>query len=159
MKTAKLHAGDPENQKLWDEFLPQCLAALEKIYDRLDVHFDQALGESYYNPMLADVVADLEARGLATKSDGAKCVFIPGNDAPFIVQKADGAYTYATTDLATVQYRQKELGADTALYVVDARQSEHFKLLIETVNRWLDTDIDLQHVSFGTVMGEDRRPF
>ncbi len=158
-ETAKLHGGDPENQKLWDEFLPQCLAALQSVYDRLNVHFDKTLGESYYNPMLADVVADLEAKGLAQESDGAKCVFIEGNAAPFIVQKADGAFTYATTDLATVKYRVEELGAEVVLYVVDARQSEHFKLLMQTVDLWLDTKIDLQHVSFGTVMGEDRRPF
>lgn len=158
-ETAKLHAGDVENQKLWDTFLPQCLAALQGVYDRLDVHFDHTLGESYYNPMLANVVADLEEKGLAKESDGAKCVFIEGNAAPFIVQKADGAYTYATTDLATVQYRLKEFGADKVLYVVDARQGEHFKLLMETIKLWLETEIDLQHVSFGTVMGEDRRPF
>lgn len=158
-ETAKLHAGDAENQKLWDQFLPQCVEALQGIYDRLDVHFDHTLGESYYNPMLADVVADLEAKGLATESDGAKCVFIEGNAAPFIVQKADGAYTYATTDLATVQYRLKEFRADKVLYVVDARQGEHFKLLMETIKLWLNTEIDLQHVSFGTVMDESRRPF
>ena len=158
-ETAKLHAGDAENQKLWDQFLPQCVEALQGIYDRLDVHFDHTFGESYYNPMLAEVVADLEAKGLATESDGAKCVFIEGNAAPFIVQKADGAYTYATTDLATVQYRLKEFGADKVLYVVDARHGEHFKLLMKTIKLWLNSEIDLQHVSFGTVMGEDRRPF
>lgn len=158
-ETAKLHAGDVENQKLWDEFLPHCLAALQSVYDRLGVQFDHTLGESFYNPMLADVVADLKEKGLATESDGAICVFIEGHAAPFIVQKADGAYTYATTDLATVQYRIKEFGADKVLYVVDARQSEHFELLDKTINQWLDDSVDLSHVSFGTVMGEDRRPF
>lgn len=158
-ETAKLHAGDVENQKLWDEFLPHCLAALQSVYDRLGVQFDHTLGESFYNPMLADVVADLKEKGLATESDGAICVFIEGHAAPFIVQKADGAYTYATTDLATVQYRIKEFGADKVLYVVDARQSEHFELLDKTINQWLDESVDLSHVSFGTVMGEDRRPF
>lgn len=158
-ETAKLHGGDAENQRLWDEFLPKCVEALQTVYDRLDIHFDMTLGESFYNPMLADVVSDLEAKGLAQLSDGAKCVFIEGNAAPFIVQKADGAFTYATTDLATVQYRLQEFGADTVLYVVDARQSEHFKLLVETIKLWLDQPINLQHVSFGTVMGQDRRPF
>ena len=158
-ETAKLHAGDVENQKLWDEFLPHCLAALQSVYDRLGVQFDHTLGESFYNPMLADVVADLKEKGLATESDGAICVFIEGHAAPFIVQKADGAYTYATTDLATVHYRIKEFGADKVLYVVDARQSEHFELLDKTINQWLDDSVDLSHVSFGTVMGEDRRPF
>lgn len=158
-ETARLHAGDETNQKLWDEFLPQCLEALQGVYDRLNVQFDKTLGESFYNPMLPEVVADLESKGLARTSDGAKCVFIEGNEAPFIIQKADGAYTYATTDLATVLYRVRELQADIALYVVDARQSEHFKLLAATIDRWLEEPIQLVHVSFGTVMGADRRPF
>lgn len=158
-ETAKLHAGDAENQKLWDEFVPKCLDALQSVYDRLDVHFDKTLGESAYNPMLAGVVADLEAKGLARESEGAKCVFIEGNDAPFIVQKADGAFTYATTDLATIQHRVREFDADLVLYVVDARQSEHFNLLFATAQKWLGVRLNLVHVSFGTVMGEDRRPF
>ncbi len=158
-ETAKLHAGDVENQLMWGQFMPHCIAALQGIYDLLDVQFDKMLGESFYNSMLAKVVTELEEKGIAKESDGAKCVFIEGNTAPFIVQKADGAYTYATTDLATVQYRIKEFKAESVLYVVDARQSEHFKLLVETIKLWLDTDINLQHVSFGTVMGEDRRPF
>jgi arginyl-tRNA synthetase len=157
-ETAKLHAGDDENRRLWEQFLPQCLGALDAIYDRLGIHFDLTLGESHYQPQLADVVADLEAKGLATQSDGARCVFIEGNDAPFIVQKADGAYTYATTDLATIQYRVEHLGADTILYVVDSRQSEHFKLLFATAQKWGYTP-HFEYVSFGTVMGTDRRPY
>lgn len=157
-ETAKLHAGDDENRRLWEQFLPQCLGALDAIYDRLEIHFDLTLGESHYQPQLADVVADLEAKGLATQSDGARCVFIEGNDAPFIVQKADGAYTYATTDLATIQYRVEHLGADTLLYVVDSRQSEHFKLLFATAEKWGYAP-RFEYVSFGTVMGRDRRPY
>ncbi|MEO1980144.1 MAG: arginine--tRNA ligase, partial [Fuerstiella sp.] len=158
-ETSKLHAGDEQNQQLWDEFLPACLAALDQIYSRLDVRFDLALGESYYNPMLADVVSDLRAKGLATDSDGAACVFIEGNNAPFIVQKTDGAYTYATTDLATIQYRLDELHADEIVYVVDKRQSEHFSLLFKTCELWGFGDVKCQHVSFGTVMGDDGKPF
>ncbi|MCP4782274.1 MAG: arginine--tRNA ligase [Fuerstiella sp.] len=158
-ETSKLHAGDEHNQRLWDEFLPACLAALNQIYSRLDVHFDLTLGESYYNPMLADVVSDLTSKGLATDSDGATCVFIEGNNAPFIVQKSDGAYTYATTDLATIQYRLKELNADEIVYVVDKRQSEHFNLLFKTCELWGFGDVKCQHVSFGTVMGDDGKPF
>lgn len=158
-ETAKLHAGDVVNQQLWEQFLPQCLAALQGVYDRLGVKFDHTLGESFYNPLLPEVVSELTEKGLARESDGAKCVFIEGNAAPFIVQKGDGAYTYATTDLATVKYRVEQFQADAALYVVDARQSEHFWLLQETVRRWLSHPIELQHVSFGTVMGDDRRPF
>ena len=158
-ETSKLHSGDESNQQLWDEFLPACLAALNQIYARLDVQFDLTLGESYYNPMLAGVVSDLKSQGLATDSDGATCVFIDGNEAPFIVQKTDGAYTYATTDLATIQYRLNELNADEIVYVVDKRQSEHFSLLFRTCELWGLADVKCQHVSFGTVMGNDGKPF
>jgi arginyl-tRNA synthetase len=158
-ETARLHAGDDENRALWEEFLPACLEVMESAYRRLGIQFDLTLGESHYHPMLADVVESLVECGLASTSEGAVCVFIEGNDAPFIVQKSDGAYTYATTDLATIRYRSSELEADAMLYVVDARQSEHFRLLFETANRWGYSDIEFVHVSFGTVLGEDRRPF
>ncbi|WP_437203527.1 arginine--tRNA ligase [Planctomicrobium sp. SH664] len=158
-ETAKLHAGDLENVRLWEEFVPECLAALQRLYDRLHIQFDLALGESYYNPWLADVVRDLEQKKFATTSDGAVCVFISGNEAPFIVRKADGAFTYATTDLATIQYRVQELQADRIIYVVDDRQSEHFKLLFATARLWGYDKLVLQHVSFGTVMGPDHRPY
>ncbi|MCL4112941.1 UNVERIFIED_CONTAM: hypothetical protein GTU68_044955 [Idotea baltica] len=159
METSKLHAGDADNQKLWDEFLPACLEALNQVYERLNVSFDLTLGESYYNPMLADVVSSLKEKGLATDSEGAVCVFLEGNDAPFIVQKTDGAFTYATTDLATIQYRVETLKADEILYVVDQRQSEHFKLLFETASNWQFDNLQCHHVSFGTVMGDDGKPF
>lgn len=159
LETSKLHGGDADNQKLWDEFLPQCLEALNEVYDRLDVTFDLTLGESYYNPMLANVVDSLKQKGLATDSDGAVCVFQDGNDAPFIVQKTDGAFTYATTDLATIQYRVETLKADEILYVVDQRQAEHFRLLFETASRWQFENLQCKHVSFGTVMGDDGKPF
>ncbi|QDT28924.1 Arginine--tRNA ligase [Gimesia panareensis] len=158
-ETAKLHAGDVDNNDLWKQFLPQCLDAIQGVYDRLDIHFDMALGESYYQPMLADVVADLKAKGLATESQGAICVFMKGKEAPFIVQKQDGAFTYATTDLATIKYRVEELKADRVLYVVDSRQSEHFQLLFATVKEWGYSDLKLQHVSFGTVLGKNKRPY
>ncbi|MCR9197488.1 MAG: arginine--tRNA ligase [Planctomycetaceae bacterium] len=159
LETSKLHAGDADNQKLWDEFLPACLAALDQVYARLDVSFDLTLGESFYNPMLPGVVDSLKEKGLATDSEGATCVFVEGNDAPFIVQKSDGAYTYATTDLATIQYRADELQADEALYVVDARQSEHFNLLFQTAAMWGYDRMTFRHVSFGTVMGKGGKPF
>ncbi|HEX5498969.1 MAG TPA: arginine--tRNA ligase, partial [Thermomicrobiales bacterium] len=105
LETAKLHAGDAENRRLWDQFLPECLAALDAMYRRLGITFDMQLGESHFQPMLADVVRDLQARGLARESDGAICVFLEGHEAPFIIRKRDGAFTYATTDLATIRYR------------------------------------------------------
>ena len=158
-ETAKLHAGDAGNLELWKQFLPECLDAIQVVYDRLDIHFDLTLGESYYQPMLADVVADLKQKGLAEESQGAICVFVEGLKAPSIVQKQDGAFTYATTDLATIKYRVEELKADRILYVVDSRQSEHFQLLFATVKEWGFTDLELQHVSFGTILGKNKRPY
>ena len=139
--------------------MPHCLEALQAVYRRLDIAFDQALGESFYQPMLGDVVNALAQSGIARQSDGAMCVFLEENAAPFIIRKSDGAFTYATTDLATIRYRAEMLKAQTILYVVDARQSEHFRLLFDTARRWGYAAIDYRHVSFGTVLGEDKRPF
>lgn len=158
-ETAKLHAGDPENTALWRQFMPVCLAALQQIYARLNIRFDLTLGESHFNPLLAGVVESLQQQGLATVSEGATCVFLEGNAAPFIVRKTDGAYTYATTDLATIQYRRDALQADEVLYVVDSRQSEHFQQLFATARLWGCGQMSLKHVSFGTVMGSDGRPY
>ena len=129
------------------------------MYHRLAVNFDLTLGESHYNPRLAGVVSSLRHRQLAKDSDGAACVFIEDNDAPFIVQKTDGAYTYATTDLATIEYRVDELQAEEILYVVDKRQAEHFRLLFETARRWNYPNLSCRHVSFGTVLGKDGKPY
>ena len=158
-ETAKLHAGDPENVELWNRFLPACLEALNRVYDRLGVQFDAALGESFYQPMLTGVVEDLEAKGIATESDGATCVFNDGFKAPFIVRKADGAFLYATTDLATIKYRIDEFGAEVILYVVDKRQSDHFEQLFATARKWGCTGVSFKHVSFGTILGDVKKPF
>jgi len=158
-ETAALHAGDKTNQALWDRFLPACLASIDQTYDRLKVTFDHALGESFYHDRLAKVVEDLKVRGLVRESEGAMCVFLEGDDAPFIIQKKDGAFLYSTTDLATVQYRMTEWTPDAIIYVVDHRQSFHFKQLFETVRLWGYDDVQLEHVSFGTVLGEDGRPY
>jgi len=158
-ETAKLHAGDKENRKLWEDFLPMCLEALQSVYDILGLEFDYTLGESFYQPMLANVVSRLRDAGLATDSDGAVCVFIEGNDAPFIVQKTDGAFTYATTDLATIQHRVEEFGADAMLYVVDTRQSEHFDLLFQTARKAGFDQVEYRHVNFGTVLDRNKRPY
>ena len=158
-ETAKLHAFDPENVALWREFVRICRRALDAVYERLHVTFDMTLGESAYQDQLAAVVRSLEERGIAQESEGAMCVFIEGNAAPFIVRKSDGAYTYATSDLATIRYRAETLKGEEILYVVDARQGEHFKLLFATARRWGYDRLDLRHVSFGTILGEDKRPF
>jgi arginyl-tRNA synthetase len=158
-ETAKLHANDPENRALWEQFLPECLDALQGMYDRLGIRFDLSLGESFYQPMLANVVESLEKKKLARESEGAICVFLDGHEAPFIVRKGDGAFTYATTDLATIRYRVETLNADMMLYVVDARQSEHFRALFQTARLWGFDRLDLRHISFGTILGDDKRPF
>lgn len=158
-ETAKLHAGDPENRALWQQFMPHCLQALEAVYQRLDVSFDHHLGESHYDPMLAGVVEDLETRGLAVASEGATVVFVEGFQAPFLVRKRDGAFTYATTDLATIRYRMEHWAPDQMLYVVDHRQGDHFKQLFAVAKTWGYDTIDLQHIAFGTILGSDRRPF
>jgi arginyl-tRNA synthetase len=158
-ETSRLHAGDADNQALWDEFLPACQEALNRVYDRLDIQFDLTMGESAYNDRLERVVSSLRQKNLAVDSYGATCVFLDGNDAPFIVQKTDGAFTYATTDLATIEYRVDELQADEILYVVDKRQAEHFQLLFATAAKWRDGGPSYRHVSFGTVMGPDGKPY
>ena len=158
-ETARLHAGDEENNRLWNEFVPACLAALGAMYERLGIEFELALGESFYQPMLADVVEDLQQKGLASESEGAICVFNEGFAAPFLVRKGDGAFNYATTDLATIKYRVEELKADVVLYVVDVRQGEHFQQLFETAARWGFGETRFRHVSFGTILGKDGKPF
>ena len=158
-ETAKLHAGNPANLALWQQFMPACLAAINAMYERLGVRFDLALGESFYQPFLMEIVDSLQASGIATESDGAVCVFIPGFDAPFIVRKTDGAFTYATTDLATIRYRAETLGCDAMYYVVDARQGDHFKLLFETARVWGYPQVDFRHISFGTILDENKQPY
>ncbi|MEQ1906652.1 MAG: arginine--tRNA ligase [Pirellulaceae bacterium] len=158
-ETAKLHESDAENLRFWNEFLPYCSDDIERIYKRLGVTFDHVLGESFYHDQLGAVVEDFTKKKLATNSDGAMCVFMDGFDAPMLIQKSDGAYLYATTDLATIKYRAEEWRPDIVLYVVDHRQHEHFDKLFAAAAKWGYTNIDLRHVSFGTVLGEDGRPF
>jgi arginyl-tRNA synthetase len=158
-ETALLHEGDAERRALWEEFLPACRREIDVVYDRLKVQFDEALGESFYHDALAGVVDELASKQLARESEGAMCVFLPGHDAPLIVRKQDGAFLYATTDLATIQYRMAIWHPDVILYVVDHRQSLHFEQLFATARLWGYDEVELRHISFGTVLGEDNRPF
>ena len=167
-ETAKLHEGDPENRSLWQQFMPFCRAEIDRIFARLHVTFDHALGESFYQPMLAGVVAELMADPAvgARESRGAIGVFVNGDDAPpFLIRKADGAFLYATTDLATLRWRMEHWKPDRILYVVDSRQSPHFEQLFATAKLWGCGDrqridgVELVHVAFGTVLGEDGKPF
>jgi arginyl-tRNA synthetase len=127
---------------------------------------DQA-GESMYNDMLADTMAELERLGLLVESDGALCVFPPGfvtqegNPLPLIVRKSDGGFGYDTTDLAAIRYRLRDLGADHIIYVVGAPQRQHLEMIIETARLagWLKPPARAEHVAFGSVLGADRKMF
>ena len=158
-ETAKLHANDAENLALWHEFMPYCLEDIDRIYRRLGVRFDHTLGESFYHAMLPGVVEELRRRGIAQESQGAICVFVEGQPVPMIVQKQDGAFLYATTDLATIRYRMEQWRPDAILYVVDHRQSMHFQQLFGAARLLGYDGLELQHISFGTVLGKDGRPF
>jgi len=158
-ETAKLHAGDPENLRLWREFLPHSLDEMNRIYQRLGIQFDFTLGESFYHDRLGPLVEDLLKRGIARESEGAVCIFFPDIDTPMIIRKQDGAFLYATTDLATLCYRMETWKPDAILYVVDFRQSLHFRQLFAVARRLGFDRVKLTHVSFGTVLGEDGRPF
>ncbi len=159
LETAKLHEGDAENIDLWKQFVPLSITEIENVYRRLGIEFDTTYGESFYHPMLADVVAELQRAGMAIESEGAICLFLEGFDAPMIVRKRDGAFLYATTDIATIQYRVEHFHPDVILYVVDHRQSEHFAKLF-TAARAIGYDhLELHHISFGTVLGSDGKPF
>jgi arginyl-tRNA synthetase len=172
-ETARLHAGDPENGRLWREFMPHCLEALHAVYRRLGIlPFDHEHGESFYNPMLPAVVDDMLAMGIAVESDGA--IVIPnaaGNippapkpgehlteDPPAILRKRDGAFTYTTSDLATIHYRMEHHAPDSMLYVVDFRQALHFKTFFAQARRWGYATVELTHISFGSVLGKDGKP-
>lgn len=158
-ETARLHAGDPENRKLWETFLPFCREDIQRLYRRLGVRFDEELGESFYHDQLQEVVEDFQRRKLAVDSDGAVCLFLEGFETPMIIRKSDGAFLYATTDLATIKYRMERWNPDAILYVVDTRQAEHFGKLFAAARLWGYNQVDLRHVSFGTVLGEDGRPY
>jgi arginyl-tRNA synthetase len=122
------------------------------------VRFDHQHGESSYNPMLPGVAGELAAKGIAERSKGALVIFFGENEPPAIVQKGDGAFTYTTSDLATVRYRVNEWQPDAILYVVDFRQALHFKHLFEAARRWGYGDVELEHISFGSVLGENNKP-
>jgi arginyl-tRNA synthetase len=158
-ETAKLHAGDAENRRLWQEFLPFCEDEIARVYRRLHVTFDYTLGESFYHDRLGPLVDELLEKGIARPSDGAICIFLEGQKVPMIVRKKDGAFLYGTTDLATIRYRMETWQPDAILYVVDHRQSLHFQQLFAAARLLGYNAIELQHVSFGTVLGNDGRPF
>ncbi|HSI11691.1 MAG TPA: arginine--tRNA ligase [Chthoniobacter sp.] len=175
----KLQSGDAENLELWHEMIRLSQAQFDTVYTRLGVRFDVTLGESFYNPQLKDVVAQLRERGIATESEGAWCVFSDKSgkpeedpflikdkdgwrDNPALVQKSDGASNYTTTDLATLEYRIKTWAPSEIVYITDGRQQLHFRQLFAIFRRWhteLAANVRLAHVWFGAILGEDNKPF
>lgn len=169
----KLQAGDPENLAIWQKCIDLSKVGLQKIYDRLDVKFDHWLGESFYNDMLPSLVDEFLKNGIARESNGAVCVFSNNSkdpsqdpfkvyredgwtDNPAIIRKADGGFLYATTDLATIQYRIDTWNADQIWYVVGVPQQLHFRQIFEAAQRWGKTG-DFRHIAFGSILGEDRK--
>ncbi len=168
-RVVALQAGEPETLRLWNVLVGRSLDYIDTVLDRLGVLLtrDDVRGESSYNQGLPDVVAELSAQGLLELSDGALCAFPPGfanrdgHPLPLIVQKSDGGYGYAATDLATLRERFAERGFDRALYVVGAPQSQHFEMCFAVARAagWLTPPAEAVHVSFGNVLGADRKMF
>jgi arginyl-tRNA synthetase len=173
----KLQAGDAQNLGIWHEMIRLSQAQFDSTYKRLGVTFDHTLGESHYNPVLKGIVEDLEKRGIAVESRGAKAILsdgtLPPKTDPFLVQregewvanpmlvqKSDGAFNYATTDLATLAHRVNDWHADEVIYVTDGRQQLHFHQLFAAFRRWRpEVKVKLAHVWFGSILGEDGKPF
>ncbi len=165
-EVVNLQNGDPTSLKAWKLLCKQSRDEFQKIYDRLDVRLTER-GESFYNEYLQDVVDDLDALNLLVKDDGARCVFLEGilgkNNKPLaiIIQKSDGGFNYATTDLAAIRYRlnpsPKGDGACRVIYVTDSGQSNHFNGVFQIADRanWIPTGKKIEHVPFGLVQGED----
>jgi arginyl-tRNA synthetase len=169
LRVVALQGGDKETLRLWKILVDQSVAYFAEVYKKLDVTLtpDDNVGESFYNDMLDDVVKDLTAKGLITDSDGALCVFPPGfvnrddEPLPMIVQKRDEGFGYAATDLAAIRNRVSGLKADEILYVVGTPQAQHFDMLyaVARMAGWLPQDVRCEHVSFGHVLGPDRKMF
>lgn len=156
----KLQQGDAENFAIWQETVKLSWAEFEKIYGLLDIHFDAVLGESAYNDALAPLCERLQKDGIAEISEGALCIFfrdIPElAEKPAIVRKADGGFLYATTDLATIEYRVKHWNPDAIWYVVGAPQALHFQQIFLAAQR-MGVNAELKHIAFGSILGEDRK--
>ncbi|OON78356.1 arginine--tRNA ligase [Streptomyces tsukubensis] len=168
-RVVELQAGDEQTLALWHRFVDESKVYFYSVFNKLDMDIrdPDVVGESGYNDMLDETCRLLEESGVAVRSEGALCVFFDdvkgpdGNQVPLIVKKSDGGYGYAATDLSAIRDRVFHLKADTLLYVVDARQSLHFKMVFETARRagWLGEDVDAVQLAFGTVLGADGKPF
>jgi arginyl-tRNA synthetase len=168
-RVVDLQSGDPGTLAAWRDLVDESKVYFNDVYRRLGVLLTDgdAVGESFYNPMLREIADDMEQRGIAVRSDGALCVFFDGirgpdgKPTPLIVRKRDDGFGYAATDLAAIRHRVSTLGATRILYVVDSRQALHFRMVYETARRagYLPTGVQAVHVSFGSVLGPDGRPF
>jgi arginyl-tRNA synthetase len=156
----KLQAGDEENVAIWKQCVALSMREFEEIYALLGVHFDETLGESFYHDRLGPLVERLLERGIAQMSEGAVCVFFPDVPAlankPCLIRKGDGAFLYATTDLATIEYRLERWNPDAIWYVVGAPQQLHLAEVFEVAHR-MGIRADLRHISFGSILGADRK--
>lgn len=160
----QLQRGDPANLAIWREMIALSQVQFDRIYERLGVKFDHALGESFYNPHLKGVVDELCARGVARESEGALAVFfedVPAlKEQPALIRKSDGAFNYTTTDLATLEYRLNTWKPDEIVYVTDGRQQLHFQQVFTAFRKWHpEARLKLAHVWFGSILGEDGKPF
>ncbi|KOX36414.1 MULTISPECIES: arginine--tRNA ligase [unclassified Streptomyces] len=168
-RVVDLQAGDEETLALWQRFVDESKIYFYSVFDKLDMDIrdTDVVGESGYNDMLVETCRILEESGVAVRSEGALCVFFDdvkgpdGNPVPLIVQKSDGGFGYAATDLSAIRDRVRNLKATSLLYVVDARQSLHFKMVFETARRagWLNDEVKAVQLAFGTVLGKDGKPF
>jgi arginyl-tRNA synthetase len=159
-----LQRGDEENLRIWREMIALSRVQFDTIYERLGVKFDYTLGESFYHPRLRPLVEELRAKGIARESEGAIAVFfedIPQlKEHPALIQKSDGAFNYTTTDLATLAHRLESWHPDGIVYVTDARQQLHFQQLFAAFRRWHpEAKVKLAHVWFGSILGDDGKPF
>ncbi|WP_406163457.1 arginine--tRNA ligase [Streptomyces sp. NBC_01005] len=168
-RVVALQAGDEKTLAMWQRFVDESKIYFYSVFNKLDMEIRDAdiVGESGYNDMLEETCRILEESGVAVRSEGALCVFFDdvkgpdGNPTPLIVKKSNGGYGYAATDLSAVRDRVQNLKANTLLYVVDARQALHFKMVFETARRagWLNEDVKAVQLAFGTVLGKDGKPF
>jgi len=159
----KIQSGDDHCLMLWQKFIDISLGHCEEVYEKLNVNLtrEDVRAESFYNDELPKVIEGLNAKGALKESDGAQCVFLEGDEIPVIVQKGDGGYLYATTDLAALRYRAQVLGAKRISYVVDARQGGHFKQVFRVAKEagFVPEDVKLEHIAFGTMMDKGGKPF
>jgi arginyl-tRNA synthetase len=169
LRVVDLQAGEPRTLASWQKFVDESKIYFFSVFEKLDMEIrdPDIVGESGYNDMLDETCRLLEESGVAVMSDGALCVFFDdikgpdGNPVPLIVRKSDGGYGYAATDLSAIRDRVFNLKASTLLYVVDARQALHFRMVFETARRvgWLGEDVTAFQLAFGTVLGKDGKPF